>query len=87
MVIPEPAADCETQDDGQDHLNRRADQGDIAHRLEVAEGEFQAKSEEQQGDPDFSQEFDIMDLGDGDSRPYEGRPRYRPGYSRGSGAA
>jgi hypothetical protein len=55
------------QSAGHQDLDRAANQGDAADRLEVAEREFEAEREEQERHTHFGEEFDVVDLDD--SRP------------------
>jgi hypothetical protein len=42
-------------------LQRRADEGDASHGLQILEGELQAQGEEQQRHADFGQQFDVVE--------------------------
>ena len=48
---------------GQKHLQRRADKGNIFDRAKIFEGKFQAKGKQQQCHPDFGKQFNIVDFG------------------------
>ena len=48
---------------GKQYLQRTAEKGNSANRLEVSEGDFEPQGEEEQGHADFGEEFDVMDLG------------------------
>ena len=65
---PIAAADAHRQQD----LDGRAQQGHVPHRAQFLQGELDAQGEQQQGDADLRQQFDVVGVGD------EGAAGHRP---------
>ena len=62
-MCPTPIA----QPDAEQHLDRRAEDGDAAHRAQILERELDAERKEQQRHADLGQECDLVAAADGDA--------------------